>query len=142
MTTYQPEPPEFDQPDPEPANALGSTFNAAEPAQVRRRVKQQAQQAIDAAKFWQDVLASEMGRTELWKLLSEAGTFDQRAGISANGGYDPMLSSFHAGQKAFGHHLFGRLLGYDREAVLLMLTENDPTARPVEAKPRRRKTPT
>lgn len=142
MTPFQPEPPDFDEPDPEPANALEPTIDAGDLASVRRQVRVRAKQTVDEAEFWQAILSTEQGRRELWRMLAEAGTFDHRSGISANGSFDPVLSAFHAGQKALGNHFFSRWLSYSQADVLQMLVENQPGAKPVAASKPRRKTPT
>lgn len=139
-----PEPPLFDEPDPEPATSLLETVNVADEAGIKAQTKAQAVKQRDSAEFWQMILATEEGRREIWQILSDAGTFEQRGGVSANGGYDPILSAFWGGQKSLGHHFYARLLGYDREGVVQMLIEHDQTVKnsaPAYA-PRKRKVKT
>lgn len=135
-----PEPPLFDQPDPEPTTSLLETVNVGDEAGVKAQTKAQAIKQRDSAEFWQMILATEEGRREIWQILDDAGTFAKRAGISANGGYDPIVNAFYDGQRLLGHRIYARLLAYDREGVVQMLIEHDITIRNATpaAAPRRR----
>jgi hypothetical protein len=144
------EPPDFDKPDPEPANALGTgAVNAAEPEGVRAQVKAQAQRARSSAEFWSSVFSTPEGRREMWGILADLRTFEITGGVSANGGYDPIISAHHASRRDVGQKLFLAWMAYDREGVLQMLFEHQPrvieVARTVTAvRPRgpRKKNPT
>lgn len=123
--TPDPEGPSFDEPSDEPASALDQTTpNAAEPEAVRRQVRAQKKRLRSSVEFWMGVFSTAEGRREAWQMLAEAGTFEQRGGVSANGSYDPVLTGFHAGQKALGQHFFRRWLQFDPDGVLLMLAEH------------------
>lgn len=118
------DPPSFDVPDPEPPSSLDPTLNVAEPVEVRKRTRKQAQEKQDRDAVLRDILSTPEGRREMWAILDLCGTFQQRSGASANGSYDPTLTHFHAGQKAIGQHLFLDWLARDRDSVLEMLVEN------------------
>lgn len=141
-----PEPPLFDQPDPEPTTSLLETVNVGDEAGVKAQTKAQAIKQRDSAEFWQMILATEEGRREIWQILDDAGTFIQRGGVSANGSYDPAVTAFYMGQKVLGHSFYARLMAYDRDGVVQMLVEYDSTVKQavpvVPPRKRQRKTPT
>jgi len=133
--------PSFDEPDPEPASALeGNTANAAEPEAVRRQAKSQAQRQRDTAEFWRSIFATVDGRAAMWGILADVKTFEIVAGVSANGAYDPEVTAFNKGKQSVGQSLFLAWLGYDREGVLTMLAEHQPTTKEAakNVAPRRR----
>lgn len=138
----EPPPPDFDEPEVEVPNALGETYNAAEPAEVKKQVKRQAQRRRDSAEIWQSILATKEGRAELWKVLVESGAFAINAGTSRNGSYDPVLTGYLHGQKDLGQYLFHMWLGYDREGALQMLLEHQDKAVEASKAKRAKKTPT
>ncbi len=129
MSPTPPDPPEpdFDQPDPEPVNAAETpTVDAATPEGVRAQTRRQALRQRSSAEFWQDVFSTPEGRREMYTVLKDGGLFETRGGVSANGSYDPVMTSFHHGQKAHVQQLFLQWLGYAQEGVMLMLAEHNP----------------
>ncbi len=120
-------PPDFDQPSDEPANALGApAVNAAEPEQVRAQVRAQALRQRSSAEFWQSIFATVDGRREMWAILADLKAFDVVGGISANGGYDPLISAYQNSRRDTGQKLFLSWMAYDREGVMQMLAEHQP----------------
>ena len=110
---------------------------AVEPKAYRAKQRDAEQRDMERAKFWRDVLAGEIGRREIFALLTDAHAFEERFACGPNGFPDPHATFFHAGEQAFGHRLFLTVLKYDRARTLLMLEENDARlARP--APPKRR----
>lgn len=124
MTPDPEDGPEFDQPSDEPPTALLETVNAAEPDSVRRQVRAQRKRQRTSAEFWQEVLSTVEGRREAWAILDECHTFDNPAGIAANGSYDPAVTGLLHGQKAIGLKLFRRWLSLAPDQVSLMLSEH------------------
>jgi len=119
--------PSFDEPDDTPADALEETVNAAEPAQVRKQTRQKAKRDQSTAEFWSAILSTEQGRRELWGLLSEAGLFEFRAGYGPNGFPDDKVAWFYLGQKGLAERWYLRWMAMDREGVIQMLAENEPS---------------
>lgn len=119
--------PEFDQPSDEPVTANLETVNVAEPRDVQKRTRQQRTEQQDSDEFWQMILASPRGRTEMWTILKSFGTFEHRLGVGPGGFPQPDLTQFNMGRKSAGEELYLRWMGIDREALMLMLTENEPS---------------
>lgn len=137
-------PPSFDDPDPEPPSTGEAAENAAEPEAVRNKVRRQAKRQRDRAEYIRAILSTEEGREEMWSILTICGTFETRAGVSANGGHDPVLTAYHQGQKAIGQHLFAEWLGLAPAETMQMMTEHHDltknTAKAVKAQKPRPKT--
>lgn len=136
-----PDGPEFDEEPVVVPSSLDPTVNTAEPAEVQKQAKKRASKKRDEGEFWRTVFSTKEGREAMWGLLSLAGTFEMRNGISANGSYDPTLTHFYAGQKAVGHHYFMMWMGFDPDGVLQMMREHN-TINPETPKRPPRKTPT
>ena len=90
--------------------------------------------AAEVTAFWRSALAHPVGRREIWRLLSELHTFEEKFACGPNGFPQPEATWFHAGEQAFGLRLYHSLILYDRAAVFLMHDEHDPRF----AKPKRR----
>lgn len=71
-------------------------------------------------------LSTKSGRHELYRVLASACTFEDRFACGPNGFPQPEATWFQAGEKSLGQRLFLTWLRIDREAVFLMLDENDP----------------
>ena len=141
MIPDPPEGPEFDEEPVVVASSLDPTVNSAEPVEVQKQAKRRASRKRDEGDFWKAVFSTSEGRGAMWELLSLAGTFEARSGISANGSYDPTLTHFYAGQKAVGHHYFMMWMGYDPDGVIQMMREHN-TVNPEAPQRRGSKTPT
>lgn len=124
--------PSFDAPDPEPPSSLDPTLNVAEPIEVRKRTRKQAQEKQDRDAVLRDFLSTREGRAEMWSILALCGTFENRSGSSANGAFDPIVAAHNAGQKAIGQALFLTWLARDKEGVMSMLEEHNPVGNAVE----------
>jgi hypothetical protein len=98
---------------------------------VRKRRITAALRDREIQRFWQGVFADPIGRSEIWRLLDDAGTFDQRFGVGPAGFPQPEASWFNMGMRALGLRLFQKWSALAREGVFLMLDEYDPRfARP------------
>ncbi len=100
--------------------------NAASPAAVRKARNKQAYDRFAAETFWRATLADPVGRSELYRLLREAGTFEERFACGPNGFPQPEATWFQAGQQAFGMRLFQSLIVIARDDVFRMMDEHDP----------------
>ncbi len=100
-----------------------------------KSVRDQKQKAILAkgrgAAFWKRVLEDPDGRKEIYDLLKQAGTFEERFACGPSGFPQVEATWFHAGEQAMGMRLFQSLIVVDRANVFLMMDEHDPRfARP------------
>jgi hypothetical protein len=100
--------------------------DAADPVVHRKRLTKAALRHRDVQRFWQQVFSDPIGRSEMWGILEQAGTFADRFGVGPNGFPQPEASWFHMGQKSLGLRLFQSWQALTREGVLLMQDENDP----------------
>ncbi len=111
----------------------------ADPAAARRKGRELAVQAGERQRFWQLVLASVVGRREIWALLQDAHFDADRFGVGPSGVPDQAATWLNRGEQAFGYRLFLTLLKHDRANTLLMLEEHDHRlARPKPPRRRRR----
>jgi hypothetical protein len=99
-----------------------------------RKVRKIARQRKEGEEFWRKVLDSEIGRREVWNLLSDAHAFDTRFACGPNGFPQPEHTWFLAGGQDFGQRLYQKLLVIDLANVTTMHIEHDP--RFVKPKPR------
>lgn len=100
--------------------------NAGSPAAVRKRITRTKLQAKEGAAFWRTALSTRAGRRELYLLLQNARTFDTPFACGPTGFPQPEASWWQAGQHDLGQRLFLSWQRIDRDAVFLMLDENDP----------------
>ena len=100
-------------------------LDAGDPDAHRRRRTKVALRGREKERFWQAVFASEVGRAEMWAVLTLAGTFDNRFGVGPNGFPQPEVSWFNMGQKALGLRLYREWLALAQEGVVLMQAEHD-----------------
>ncbi len=111
--------------------------NAADAAATEKR-RERSRITKDAGnKFWQSVLQSAVGRQEVWKLLSEAHTFETRFACGPNGFPQSEATWHHLGEQDFGMRLYQSLLLIDHDGVCLMHEEYD--ARWIKPKRARKK---
>jgi hypothetical protein len=112
---------------PVPTDADGQSENpemvdASDPGVHRKRLTKAALHHRDVQRFWQGVFANPVGRAEMWAILQQAGTFDDRFGVGPNGFPQPEASWFHMGARSFGLRLFQSWQALAREGVILMQT--------------------
>lgn len=125
---------EIEPPDPSDDPELPADGAAVDNADYQRKKRRQESDELEGEKFWRAVLAAERGRREIWKLLADAHTFEQIFGVGPTGFPDPYATFRHAGEQAFGHRLYLKLLALDAPFVNAMLAENDDRLKP---KPKR-----
>lgn len=113
------------QPSDEPQPDSGPV-DAADPGVHRKRLTRAALRDRDIRRFWQGVFSDPIGRSEMWGILQQAGTFDDRFGVGPNGFPQPEASWFHMGARSLGLRLFQSWGAFAREGVALMQDEHDP----------------
>ena len=123
MGDDDPEDETTDQPA-EPQQPAGE--NVASPKGVRKRKLTAQFLQRQADEFWRDVLSSEVGRREIWRLLADAHTFEERFACGLNGFPQTEATWFHAGEQAFGLRLYLTLSQRARDQILRMHDEHDP----------------
>jgi hypothetical protein len=99
---------------------------AADPKRIRKRKLTAQFLKRQADEFWRDVLSTEVGRREIWRLLADAHAFEERFACGPNGFPQPEATWFHAGEQAFGLRFYLTLQQRARELVMQMHDEFDP----------------
>ena len=110
--------------------------DAASARGIRKKQVRTRLQAKERARFWQSVLGTEIGRREVWGLLSAAGTFETPFACGPNGFPHPEATWFKAGQQEVGLRLFFSMQRIDAQAVFQMQQENDPRFARVKMPPK------
>jgi len=112
----------------EPAD---ETPNAASP-RSQRRIRDKVKRAEEETKqFWRAVLSGEIGRREVWRLLTErCHAFNDEFPAGPAGFPDASARDFLRGQQSLGLGLYQDLMVIDGEAMLLLHRENDPRFAP------------
>lgn len=113
-----------DEPD-EPLPSEQPTVDAGSPRALRKRKLTQKIIDRERTEFWRAVLASPIGRREMWGILQAGHCFDERFACGPNGFPQPEATWFHAGEQAFVQRLYQSWSQVDRAGVLLMHDEND-----------------
>lgn len=101
------------------------TVSADDPETERKRKTRIRQEFDEATVFWKSILGTEVGRREIWKLLSDSHTFEDRFACGPNGFPQVEATWFQAGEKSFGQRFWLTLQRYDVDSVLLMHREHD-----------------
>jgi hypothetical protein len=109
------------EPEPEPPNDNAADERAI--GRKRQKLKLAERQEIE---FWKSVMATEVGRRAIWKLLDAAHTFDARFACGPNGMPQPEATWFEAGRQDLGFRFYHMLARNDRVLILKMHDENDP----------------
>lgn len=113
------------QPD-EPQASEQPTVDAGSPRAVRKRQTKLQLQQREADRFWQGVFQSEVGRREMWRLLSEAHPFETSFACGPNGFPQPEATWFKAGEQALGLRIYQAWLQKHPLEVMAMHREHDP----------------
>ncbi len=111
------------------------TVSIADPAVVHDREKRQKREIREGDEFWTSVMASPVGRREIWRFLQTCRINEERFACGPNGQPQPEATWYHAGERDTGMRLYRSLFRISRVGVGLMHDECDP----VFAKPRRKK---
>ena len=93
----------------------------------------------EARTFWNAVFATELGRREMWGVLSAAKTFTFEFGCTPGGFEHAQATWVEFGQQQYGWRLFRSWKKLCPEGVMTMLSENDPDLKPPAPPARRRK---
>lgn len=112
--------------------------SSVEPKTYRTKSRELAMREAEREQFWRAVLASDVGRREMWGILQDAHFDADRFGVGPSGVPDLAATWLSRGEQAFGYRIFLTLLRHDRAGALRMLEEHDHRlARPEP--PRRRR---
>jgi hypothetical protein len=116
--------------------------SAADTKSVKRKTRRVTDAIMIAVNFWTSAMETEIGRKEVWTLISKAHPFEQV--FATAGGLPQSEASFsHAGRQAAGFDQYLHLLAMVPELTTLMLMENEPRLvagiKAVKSKPRPRK---
>ncbi len=114
-----------DQGDQDEAPQSVGTVDVSTPRALAKARKTTKKAETRSREFWQRILADEVGREEIWKLLTGCHTFAPRFGVGPTGFPQPEASWFHAGEQAVGLRLYQSLLVIDMENVRQMHLEFD-----------------
>ena len=115
-----------EQPPDDPAQPDPDIVDAGSRRAYRKRLTKAALRDREIQRFWQGIFADPVGRAEMWGILQQAGTFDDRFGVGPSGFPQPEASWFHMGARSLGLRLFQTWIGHAREGVFMMQDEHDP----------------
>lgn len=94
-------------------------------AAARRRLAER-----EGERFWERCLADPAGRKEIWRLLTDLGTFATTFPTSPSGIPDSAAIWFWRGRESYGQDFWKFLLKADRAGTLTMMDELDPKLQP------------
>ena len=100
--------------------------NAADGRKVKRRERRLDRERREGEEFWRGIFASEVGRREMWAILSASGIRAERFGAGPNGFPDPNATWFRLGVQTVARELLDNWQVKDFEGVHMMLREHDP----------------
>ncbi len=111
------------------------TVDASSRRGLSKQRREQIERRNEAAMFWKQAFAHEIGRRELWNLLQELHPFETKFGCTPTGFPNPEATWAAHGEQQAGLRIFQSWLILDRDGTLLMQSENDPRFAP-PAQPR------
>lgn len=100
--------------------------DAGSPSGVRKQRTRSKLEATEGAKFWRGILATKVGRRELWRILQSAHAFETKFACGPNGFPQSEATWFARGEQDLGLRIFFSWQRIDPQGVLLMQQENDP----------------
>lgn len=109
---------------------------AADPAAFKKQSEKAVDDRLEGDRWWAGLIASKVGRHEIWALLTSCHSFEERFACGPNGAPQPEATWYQAGERDTGLRLYRSLLRIDHEAVHRMHLENDPEFAAVPAKRR------
>jgi hypothetical protein len=112
----------------------------AEEREYKRRGDRARIEALEADAFWKMVLGSEVGRREMWRIISGSGAghaFETRFACGPNGFPDDRAAWYARGEQDLGLRLYHEWLRRDPSAIALMHQENDHRFRKTRGRRRR-----
>lgn len=112
---------------------------AKERAELQKKRTRARNADEESAEFWRGVFADPVGRREMWALLQNAHTFEERFACGPNGFPQDLATWYQSGERDVGMRLWRSWLRLAPEGVMRMMTENDPAFRdaPKPRRPRR-----
>ena len=110
--------------------------DAATAAGLRKAQRRKRQLSDQSKEFWSAIFSTPIGRQEMWNLLREAHTFEERFACGPSGFPCPEATWFHAGEQSLGLRLYQTWLAIATDGVLQMHREQDVRFAP-STKPRR-----
>lgn len=116
-----------DEPDDDAADQPSTAVDAGDEAGVKKQRISKKFKESRAVGWWRMALSTVDGRRELYRLLGECGAFRISFPAGPNGAPDPGAHQYFAGRRDLGLQFFHEWMLHDREGVLTMLDENDPT---------------
>lgn len=117
---------ELAEDDDAPAPGDLKTVSAASVGTVRKAERRKKREQREAEEFWRAVFSTPIGRREVWRILTEAGTFEIKFGCGPTGFPDPNATWFHLGQRELGQRLYHGWQFRLPDEIRLMHAENDP----------------
>lgn len=102
------------------------SVDASSIGEVRKRERRKKREARESEEFWKAVFATPIGRREMYRILAEAGTFEQRFAVGPTGFPDALASWYHRGAHDFGQRVYQGWLMRMPQEVVHMRAENDP----------------
>ena len=120
------DPDEPEEGEPAPPDATETTESAADPKRVTKTRARRKKAEDEAADFWRACLANEVGRREIWNVLTTAHTFEVRFGCGPNGFPQPEATWLNLGEQLLGQRFYEMLQRIDPQGALLMRAEHDP----------------
>ena len=100
--------------------------------EIQRRASAAKRRLIERAgeRFWERCLADPDGRKEIWRILTDLGTFATTFPVSPSGIPDGAAIWFWRGRESYGQDFWKFLLRADRKGTLAMMDEHDPKMQP------------
>ena len=111
------DPPELD---------LDSPDDASSSADLKKKRLRKKRELSESERFWQSVLATPIGRKELWGILASGHCFEVQFACGPNGFPQPEHTWFSLGEQTLVRRLYDTWQILDHEHVFLMRMENDP----------------
>lgn len=105
------------------AEPLPSAVDPETPKRHRTRAKREE---IEARAFWRSVFESDVGRREMWRLLSKLHPFTFEFGRTAAGTEHERITWMHMAEQIVGQAIFLEWQARHPELVLQMQREHDP----------------
>lgn len=115
--------------EPLPQSADQPTVDAASPKGYRKQERKVDQDKRASEEFWRGLIATPVGRREMWQLLAGsmgAHAFSAEFASGPAGVPDPLATWYKRGEQDFGLRLYQKLLLLDSHAIALMHKEHDP----------------
>ena len=102
------------------------TVSIADPVAGQERETRRKREVREGEEFWTAVLASPVGRREIWTFLQSCRVFEERFACGPNGQPQPEATWYHAGERDTAHRLYRSLFRISRDGVGKMHDEHDP----------------